>query len=97
LDFIHDHLKDDGMAIITIKGDGEMEKRDCDISKAYDLSARDFDGRTIEVASTSCRIVNWKDFFEELNYSYLAVKEHFVTGQISGFNVSMVVVVSKLK
>ena len=97
LDFIYSHLNDNGIAIITVMGDGEMEKKDCDISKAYDLSPREFAGDTINVASTSCKIVNWQDLFAELSSSRLAVNEHFVSGQISGFNVSMVVVVSKEK
>lgn len=96
LDFIYTHLKDNGKAIITIMGDGKMEKKDSDITKAFDLSTRTMEnGETIQVANTTCKIVNWQDFFTELNISRLNILEHFTTNQISGFNISMVAIVER--
>jgi cyclopropane fatty-acyl-phospholipid synthase-like methyltransferase len=95
LDFVYNHLNKGGKAIITSMGDGEMEKHDSDISRAFDLAQRDFEGTTISVATTTCKIVNWADLLKELENSSLNVLEAFVTDKVSGFNSSMVVVVSK--
>lgn len=95
-DFIHSHLNDNGKALITVMGDGEFERNTSDITKAFDLEKRDFaNGQTIEVAGTTCRIVNWDTLTQEVNNSNLKVIESFVSEQISGFNQSMVIVVSK--
>lgn len=97
LDFIYSHLKDDGKALISIMGDGIMQKNDDDLTKAFDLVERRFGNKVVEVARTSCRIVDWKMFEKELKNSNLSIKEKFNTSQISGFNNSMVVVCEKQK
>ena len=97
LDFIYNHLKDDGVGIITIMGDGTTERNNTDISKSFEKVDRNINGKTVQVASTSCRIVNWKTFFKELETSKLEVINHYTSTEISGFNSSMVVEVKKQK
>ena len=95
LDFIYNHLNKNGIAIITVMGDGQKERNDCDITKAFDLSEREFNNQKINVTSTSCKIVNWQTLFKEFNNSNLKVIENYISEEISGFNVSMVSIVSK--
>lgn len=92
LTFISSHLKNNGKAIISIMGDGIHEKNNSDITKSFNLSEREFNGKIVQVASTSCRIVNWGNFQQELMNGNLSIVEKFNTAEISGFNNSMVVV-----
>lgn len=95
LDFIYDHLTDDGIAIISIMGDGKFEQNKSVLKDAFKLAERPFEDKTVKVATTSCRIVNWDKFENELENSKLKIKEKFVSNKVSGFENSMVVVVSK--
>ena len=95
LEFVSTHLNANGKAIITIMGDGINEKNNSDITKSFDLIERDFKGKTVSVASTSCRIVNWTTFLKELSTAHLTIIDKFNTDRIMGFNNSMVVVCSK--
>ena len=94
--FIYSHLNSGGKAIVTVMGDGEFEKTDCDITKAFELSERTTEeGEKVMVASTTCKIVSWGTLFKEIAASNLKVTHHFITEEISGFNKSMVVIVQK--
>ncbi len=95
LTFINSHLKNNGKAIISIMGDGIQEKNNSDITKSFNLSEREFKGKIVQVASTSCRIVNWQNFQQELTNANLSIIEKFNTPEISGFNNSMVVICEK--
>ncbi len=95
LTFIYSHLKNSGKAIISVMGDGVQEKNNSDITKSFNLSEREFNGKIVQVASTSCRIVNWKNFQQELMNANLSIIEKFNTEEISGFNNSMVVICEK--
>ena len=95
LTFISSHLKNNGKAIISIMGDGIHEKNNSDITKSFNLSERKFNGKLVQVATTSCRIVNWGNFQHELINGKLSIIEKFNTAEISGFNNSMVVVCEK--
>lgn len=97
LNFIHNHLKDDGVAIISIMGDGINERNNTDITKSFEKVERTINGKTVQVASTSCRIVNWDNFFKELKTANLEVVNHQISTEISGFNSSMIVEVRKQK
>ncbi len=94
LKFVHDHLKKSGKAFIVIMGDGE-ETRKTDINKAFELADRPFWGETIQVATTSCRMVTWSEFLNELNRANLNVIHHFLDKTIAGFENSMVAVVER--
>lgn len=97
LDFIYEHLKENGIAIISIMGDGINEKNTTDISKSFEKTERHINGKTVQVASTSCRIVNWENFFKELKTSKLETISHTISTEISGFNSSMIVEVRRQK
>lgn len=96
LDFIYDHLTDNGVAFITIMGDGE---------EMYSSSAEDafVDSKCVninndeemKIASTTCRIVDWESFVKELDNSKLVIKSHWISDRIPDFNLSMCVVVGK--
>ena len=94
-DFVYSHLNEDGFAIITSMGDGKNEKNDSDISKAFDLIIRNNGSGDYLLPTTSCRIVNWKTLFKEIENSSLALEKHYLSTTISGFNSSLVVVLKK--
>lgn len=96
LDFIYSHLTEDGLAIISVMGDGIGEKNNSDITKSFNMVERVVNGKTVSVAQTSCRIVNWKTLFQEIVNSKLMIIKHQISKEISGFNSSMVVIVKKL-
>ena len=96
LNFIYSHIKNDGKAIITIMGDGKSEQNNDDLTKAFELTERQFNGKLVKVARTSCRIVNWTTFERELKNSKLSIIEKFNTSKVSGFNDSMFVVCQKM-
>ena len=93
--FIFDHLKDNGIAIVTSMGDGKMEKNNSDISKAFELTKRPFGDDFISVATTSCRIVTWEHILNEVKNANLKVIDKFVSTEISGFTNSMVLILKK--
>ena len=97
LDFVYNHLTEDGLSIITVMGDGIDEKNNSDITKSFNIVERIANGKTVRVAQTSCRIVNWETFSREILNSKLMIIEHQISKEISGFNSSMVVVVKKSK
>ena len=76
LAFIRDHLTDNGFGLVVTMGDGEME-RATDISKAFDVQTRvhEGSGQTVEIASTSCRIVTRDDFCREMEGAGLTIVE----------------------
>ncbi len=92
--FVKNHLKNMGKAFIVVMGDGKMTHK-TDTSKAFELADRPFEGKTIKVTTTSCRMVTWDTYLKELQDAKLKVIEHFLDKTISGFNVSMVAVAEK--
>ena len=76
LKFIRDHLKADGIGLIVVLGDGDMQ-RATDISAALDLQERTHgaSGQVLRITSTSCRIVTRADFRSELERAGLTIAE----------------------
>ena len=74
--FIRAHLNPSGFALICTMGDGSFE-RQSDITTAFDLQERTHEasGRTVRIAGTSCRIVNFATFERELNGSGFEIIE----------------------
>ena len=95
LSFIREHLADNGKAFIIVMGDGKMTRK-TDTTKAFELSERSFGNKTIQVATTSCRMVTWEEYLNEMKRAKLNVLEHYIDTTISGFSNSMVVVVEKM-
>ena len=94
LSFIYQHLKSKGKAFVIIMGDG-VEQYKTDSSKAFELAERPFGDSTIQVATTSCRKVNWETFLSELENANLKVLDHYLDKTISGFDISMVAEVER--
>lgn len=95
LRFFHEHLNDNGKGFIIIMGDGK-ETRKTDPTKAFELADRPFGDSTVQVATTSCRMVTWEQFLAELEKAGLKVVDKYLDYTISGFNVSMVAEVERV-
>ena len=94
--FIHDHLAPGGRALICSMGNGEWE-RQSDISTAFDLQERVHEptGQTVRIAGTSCRMVDWEAFFDELSRNGLIVTEKGITAVEPDFPQMMYALVEK--
>ncbi len=90
--FVGEHLTEDGIALICTMGDGEIERM-TDISKAFDKTERIFEGNTMLVAETSCRIVTFDTFCSELQNANLALLEKGITSVGTQFPVMMYAIV----
>ena len=78
--FIRDHLKAGGTALICTMGDGELE-RSSDITKAFELQKRvhESSGKTLKIASTSYRAVSFDTFKKELTDNGLRISDYGLT------------------
>ena len=95
-DFIYNHLKKDGLALILSMGDGKIESKS-NISDAYNEVKRVHTETKEEMLlpATSCRIVNMDNFIKEAKSSNLKILESGVTSIIPEFNDIMYIVVKK--
>ena len=96
--FIRDHLDSDGIALICTMGNGEWQLQS-DISTAFDLQERVHEptGRTVQIAGTSCRMVNWDTFLGELSRNGLSLVEKGLTAVEPDFPQMMYALVEKRK
>ena len=92
--FIYDHLADGGIALICTMGDGEIELKS-DINKAFQLQERDHESGKMMVAGTSCRMVSFTTFENELRSNDLKLIEKGITSSLPDFNSLMYAVVQK--
>lgn len=94
--FIHAHLTPDGIALIGTMGDGTVE-RQSDIRTAFDLHERihEASGKAVQIAGTSCRIVNFQTFEAELAQNDFDVIKKGVTAVEPDFPQMMFAVVKK--
>lgn len=78
--FIREHLDADGIALICTMGDGHLE-RQTDIHTAFDLAERIHSGtgKAVQIANTSCRIVSFATFEEELARNGLEIVKQGMT------------------
>lgn len=90
--FIRSHLKPDGLALICTMGDGEFEMQS-DISRAFEIQERDHESGKMMVAGTSCRMVSFKTFEDELSRNGLKLIEKGITSALPDFNSLMYAVV----
>ena len=94
--FIYDHLNNDGIALILSMGNGKSESKS-DSRIAWDDTER-IHAETKEklnVASTSCRIVNFETLFKEIDSNGLKVKKYGITEIIPDFSEIMYVIIEK--
>lgn len=92
--FIYNHLKPEGLALICTMGDGEYEMQS-DISQAFELQKREHESGEMLVAGTSCRMVSFKTLGDELARNNLEVIEKGITSALPDFNSLMFVVVKR--
>ena len=92
--FIHKHLSADGIALICTMGDGEFETQS-DISEAFTLQERNHESGKMMVAGTSCRMVSFSTFENELARNDLSIIEKGITSSLPNFNSLMYAVVRK--
>lgn len=94
LSFIKSHLSDSGLALVLTMGDGEFEKSS-DVSRAFEVVERVHreTGQKVQVAETSCRIVNFETFEKELKENGLEIIEKGLTAIEPDFPVIMYAVV----
>ena len=90
--FIRNHLTADGIALICTMGDGEFEMQS-DISTAFTLQEKNHDSGKMMVAGTSCRMVSWDTFENELARNGLTLIEKGITSALPDFNSLMYAVV----
>lgn len=94
--FIYSHLNKNGIALIVSMGDGIKEYKS-DVNKSFDDVERIVvnNGEKINIATTSCNIVNWKTLEQELLSNDLILKRKWVSRKIPEFNPAMCVVVCR--
>lgn len=92
--FVSNHLAEDGIALICTMGDGEFETRS-DISQAFSLQEREHESGTMLVAGTSCRMVSFPVFENELTRNGLGILEKGLTSSLPNFNSLMYAVVRR--
>ncbi len=92
--FMHKHLSAGGVALICTMGNGEFE-RQSDISTAFTLQERNHESGKMMVAGTSCRMVSWNTFEEELARNGLTMVEKGITSSLPDFDSLMYAVVKR--
>ena len=94
--YIYEHLSKDGYSLILTMGDGKRESAS-DITKAFDDVERVHQetDEKINVAATSCRIVNFDTLFKEVKDNNFDILEHGVTEIENHFNEIMYVLLKK--
>lgn len=94
--FIREHLSSNGIALICTMGDGSFE-RQTDIRTAFDIVERIHreTGKTVRIADTSCRLVSFATFEEELVRNGLEIIKQGITAVEPDFPQMMFAVVKK--
>lgn len=94
--FLRRHLKPGGIALVCSMGDGTME-RSTDIRTAFDLQQRIHgqSGQTMNLAATSCRMVTFPRFHEEIERNGLKILKTGLTAVEPDFPVMMYAVISQ--
>lgn len=95
LSFIRNHLSFGGIALICVMGDGKKNFTS-DYTKAFDDTKRVVmnNKKELNLATTSCRIVDWDTLIKEINSNNLQVIEKWISNSIPEFSEMMCVVVS---
>lgn len=94
--FIRQHLSENGIALICTMGDGIAE-RQTDVRTAFDLQERQHEqtGKTVHIAGTSCRMVSFQTFENELSHSGLMLLKKGITAIEPDFPHMMYAVVKR--
>ena len=95
-EFIYNHLKKNGKALVTVLGDGIKEKKS-DINEAFSITERTVQktNKKINVTATSCRIVDWNNLESEVLSNKLIIEKKWISNEIPGFSESMCIIIRK--
>ncbi|MBR2811899.1 MAG: class I SAM-dependent methyltransferase [Solobacterium sp.] len=92
--FLHEHLKDDGLALIFSMGDGVMTRR-TDPRTAFVCQERETAMGKVMVAATTCRMVSWEELETEIRENGFVIVEKGLTESLPDFNSLMYAVLQK--
>ena len=92
--FIREHLSDNGIAIVCSMGDGESEFS-TRAEDAFEIRERNHFSGPVQVASTSCRMVGFRKFEEEISEAGLTVVEKGLTSAMPDFDSLLYAVIRK--
>lgn len=92
--FIRTHLVPNGVALICTMGDGQMQRK-TDIHTAFDLQERTHEqtGKPVQIASTSCRVVDFETFRAEIMRNGLQIIREGITAAPPDFPQMMFAIV----
>ena len=95
-EFINSHLSNNGYACVMVMGDG-LKEYSSDINDAYKLKNKININTNEEVlvASTSCRIVNFRNLEDEINRKNLKIVDKYISTDIPNFDKVMCVIVRR--
>jgi len=93
--FIRQHLKPNGVALICTMGDGKFEMQS-DITQAFVPQERNHPSGKMLVAGTSCRMVSFRTFETEIKRNGLELLEKGITSALPDFNSLMYAVVKTI-
>ena len=92
--FIREHLSDNGIALVCSMGDGESEFS-TRADEAFEIKERNHFSGPVQVASTSCRMVGFRKFEEEISEAGLTVVEKGLTSAMPDFDSLLYAVMRK--
>ncbi len=95
--FIYDHLVDNGIALIGTMGDG-IKNYESDVRESFDNTKRTVinNNKEINIVATSCKIVDWTEFENELLNNNLKIIKKWISKDIPEFDNIMCVLVERL-
>ena len=93
-EFIYNHLENGGYALICSMGDG-IQVFNTDPNDAFKIVKRHHDSGTINVTSTSCRVVSSKTFEKEIKAANLTIVKKGITHSLPDFDNLMYALVRK--
>ena len=96
LSFIKTHLTDNGHCLLCVLGDGKQDYT-TNIKEAFKDTKRVVmnNNKKLDIATTSCKIVNWVDLEKEILGNDLLIEKQWVSNDIPEFNNSMCVVIKR--
>ena len=97
LSFVREHLKNNGICLICVLGDGKYEYVS-NIDEAFKNKKRTvmINNTELEIAATSCKIVNWEQLEREIINNRLKIEQKWISNDIPEFENSMCVVVKRV-
>ena len=92
--FICEHLSDNGIALVCSMGDGESEFSTM-AEEAFEIRERNHFSGPVQVASTSCRMVGFGKFEEEISEAGMTIVEKGLTSAMPDFDSLLYAVIRK--